>query len=268
MLVLDSSLDIEEAVIQEYDQDYCFELEAAYGKGMMSEGGHEAIDRLLEGVSLVGKKGLDIGAGLGGVAYHVASKGARVTGLEINPWMVKYANLKTPQTLRNKLSFVLKEKGRPLPFESEFFDFVYSKGVLTHVLDKPEMFSEIHRVSKTGASFVINDWLSSEDGKWGPLLTKLTELEGLSLFAHSETSYVKMLEEAGFTQIQVRDEQAFYSRYNREIIERLSEPSVKASFIHRFGESKWQSAITGYECIASAIEKAELRVMHILCQKK
>lgn len=56
-------------VIEEYSPHYCHLLEAAYGTGMMSEGG-EAIDLMFQGLSIQGKKALDIGSGLGGVAYH------------------------------------------------------------------------------------------------------------------------------------------------------------------------------------------------------
>ena len=61
-------------IIDEYDPEYCHSLEAVYGKGMMSEGGGVAIDAMFKGLSIHGKKALDIGAGLGGVAYHLAKK--------------------------------------------------------------------------------------------------------------------------------------------------------------------------------------------------
>lgn len=50
---------------EEYTPEYCHELEAAYGKGLMSEGGFEGIEHMFEGISLEGKKALDIGSGLG-----------------------------------------------------------------------------------------------------------------------------------------------------------------------------------------------------------
>lgn len=37
-------------VIDEYDPAYCRLLETAYGEGMMSDGGQEAIDLMFQGV--------------------------------------------------------------------------------------------------------------------------------------------------------------------------------------------------------------------------
>lgn len=141
------NLKAQEEVVAEYPADYCFELEAAYGPGMMSEGGAEAIDRLFDGIDLTGKQILDIGSGMGGVVYHVAQKGVQhVSGLEINPWMVQWARANTDQRLKSQVSFALLGKDGLFPFESSMFDLVYSKGVFTHVPDKNEIFAEINRV--------------------------------------------------------------------------------------------------------------------------
>ena len=43
-------------IIDEYPFDYCFMLEDVYGRGLMSEGGTEAIDKIFEGVNLKNKK--------------------------------------------------------------------------------------------------------------------------------------------------------------------------------------------------------------------
>ncbi|MCK4934537.1 MAG: class I SAM-dependent methyltransferase, partial [Simkaniaceae bacterium] len=118
-------------VIDEYYPQYCHSLEAVYGKGMMSEGGAEAIDCMFKDLSIHGKKALDIGSGLGGSAYHLATKyEMHVTGLEINPWMIKEAERRAPTEIKQRLDFVLSTENDYLPFESNSFDIVYSKGVL------------------------------------------------------------------------------------------------------------------------------------------
>ena len=73
----------------EYTPQYCLQLEAAYGEGMMSEGGSEAIEWMFDLIPIEGKMALDIGSGLGGVPLYLAKQyGMHVTGLEVNPWMV------------------------------------------------------------------------------------------------------------------------------------------------------------------------------------
>ena len=61
-------------IIDEYPEEYCLALEAAYGQGMMSEGGEQGIEEMFSGIALSGKSALDIGCGLGGVAFYLASQ--------------------------------------------------------------------------------------------------------------------------------------------------------------------------------------------------
>jgi len=102
----------------EYTPRYCLQLEAAYGPGMMSEGGGAGIEQLFSGADLHGKRLLDIGSGLGGAAcYLAAAYQARVTGLEVNSWMVAKATQNIPDSLQGRVDFVLSvsNSGWPLP---------------------------------------------------------------------------------------------------------------------------------------------------------
>lgn len=87
-------------MIEEYSAEYCLLLEIAYGKGMMSEGGSQAIENMFAGIELKNKRMLDIGFGLGGVALYLAEKyAARVTGIELNPWLAEEATRRIPEKL-------------------------------------------------------------------------------------------------------------------------------------------------------------------------
>lgn len=60
---------INQQIIAEYTDTYCLGLEAAYGEGMMAEGGTIAIDRLFKNIPITQKIAVDIGSGIGGVAF-------------------------------------------------------------------------------------------------------------------------------------------------------------------------------------------------------
>ena len=93
-------------MIEEYSAEYCHFLELAYGKNWMSEGGEQAAEKLCDGIALSGKRILDVGSGLGGLAFYLAQQpDAQVTGIELNPWMVKEAMRRTPTMLRGKVDF-------------------------------------------------------------------------------------------------------------------------------------------------------------------
>lgn len=248
-----------EKLVAEYPEEYCHMLEFAYGEGMMSEGGVEAIDAMFQGIDLNDKKILDIGCGMGGAALRLARHHrASVSGLEINPFMVEQANQRIPPALTSSLAFQLYDDVGDLPFEDAVFDVVYSKGVLTHVKDKSELFAEVQRILKPGGQFIVNDWLSSIEGQWGPKISRMCELEGLTLYAVPESLYKALLEAAGFRVLKIEDKNTQYEQYNRDIVRKLQ--TNKDEFIMQFDEATWQDAIEGYDCIAEALQEKELLV--------
>lgn len=255
-------------VIDEYGPEYCHSLEAVYGKGMMSEGGTEGIDEMFEGLDIHGKKALDIGSGLGGVAYHLASKYAmEVTGLDINPWMIEKATRDAPEQVKDKLNFVLSTDNDHLPFEDNSFDIVYSKGALCHIEDKQALFKECHRILKPNGMLIIDDWLSPLRGKWGGYVQRMIELEGLSLYGETIDGYLKVLETAKFKDIQFTNVSKRYAHCNAQIVQDLKQPEKKTSFIQAFGQQLHQESIEGYGSIAKAMYQGELLVIYFIAHK-
>lgn len=248
-------------IIQEYPENYCLFLEAAYGSCMMSEGGSQAIDRMLSKETLTNAKLLDIGFGLGGVAFHLAEQyNAYVAGVEINPWMVDEAKRRTPKPLNALIDFKEYHPEAALPFPDAYFDIVFSKGVLTHLRDKTTLFNESNRVLKPRGVFVIDDWLSPHKNQWGTRLKKMCEMENLTLYAETETSYKHLLTHAGFTSIDVREENINYYQYNLDIVSRLTKEKSSNTRNPVFNEYSLDEAIENYQLIADAIKDDELLV--------
>lgn len=255
-------------VIDEYSPEYCRLLEAAYGTGMMSEGDEEAIAFMFKDFSMQGKKALDIGSGLGAAAYYLAREyGCQVTGLEIHPWMVKEAEKRAPEEIKNKLHFVLSTSNDQLPFEDDSFDVIYSKGVLCHVENKKGLLKECYRILKPGGVLIINDWLSPVKGKWGKHIQRLVELEGLSLYAETLDGYLEVLSEAQFQETKVLNLTEQYALYNEKMVHRLNTPEKKEAFIHAFSEKLHAEAVEGYHSIAQAMRKGEGMVIQFVSYK-
>lgn len=254
-------------LIDEYSEEYCLFLEAAYGPNMMSEGGTIAIDRMFGSIDLSNKKIMDIGAGLGGVAFYLANNFAtNVVGLELGEWMVNEATRRTPDHLKSRVSFIQYQE--PLPFESASFDLIYSKGVLTHVRDKLPLFKEVCRALKPNGLLIIDDWLSPFANKWGDRLKKMCEVENLTLYAETEENYIKTLREAGFDDIQLRDENAHYAGYNQAIQDKLREMKTSDSFHSSYAGVTLEQTIECYRLITESIQDNELLIRWIKCRKK
>lgn len=247
-------------IIADYPEDYCLFLEATYGSNMLSEGGELAIDRMFSGLDLRSKRMLDIGFGLGGVAFYLARQyQAHVSGVEINTWMVQEATRRTPISLRQQVHFSQYHPHESLPYEDQSLDVVYSKGVLTHLQDKKFLFGEIARVLVPGGYFVVEDWLSPYKNIWGARLKSLCKLEGLTLYAETQERYICLLQ-SYFTDIHTRDENDHYYEYNCEIINRLDKEQEKQDKNPIFTKFSIADAITGYKLIAESIKDRELLI--------
>lgn len=250
-----------------YTPKYCSQLEAAYGKGMMSEGKEEAIEYLFEGISIDGKTALDIGSGLGGVVHYLADKHAmKVTGLDVNAWMIEEAKRRTPPNLKEKVNFILSKDNKHWPFANECFDIIYSKGVLTHLESKDDVFQECHRLLKKESLLIICDALSSEERKWGEHIGKLNELESLDMYPESETGYINTLKKHGFSILSVRDDKIPCQKWTQDIINHLQDPTQMQEHLKVFTQAELSAAIEGYEAMAKAMEVGELRVIRFVAK--
>ncbi|MDP1608083.1 MAG: methyltransferase domain-containing protein [Chlamydiales bacterium] len=236
---------------------------------MMSEGGSEGIDYMFDSLALKNKVALDIGSGIGGVAFYLAEKySMQITGLEVNAWMVAESNKRVPEHLKGKVDFWLSTANTGWLIPNESYDIIYSKGVFTHLETKDEIFQECYRLLKKGGLLVITDWLSSEDRQWGENIARLVELENLALFPESEIGYIELLQKNGFTLLSVRDDSFVYRRFNQQIVERLQDITQHQTLLNYFNETELKASIEGYESIAKALEVEELKVFRFVVQKK
>jgi SAM-dependent methyltransferase len=239
----------------EYTPRYCMQLEAAYGEGLMSEGGKEGIELMFSDIPLENKVALDIGSGVGGVAFYLANQyHMQITGIEVNAWMVAEAQRRIPSSLKEKVDFLLTSGNSHWPLPSESYHLIYSK--------------ECHRLLQKKGLFVITDWLSSDKKEWGENIKQLVELEHLALYPETKEGYKELLQRNGFTVLSIRDDSSVYFHYNRSIIENLNDPDNRPFLLHYFTEAELQSAVIGYESIAKALADKELRVFRFVAQKE
>lgn len=99
--------------------------------------------------SLEGRTVLDVACGGGRWLELLASRGARIAGVDIAERAVKYCRETLPQ---GDFHVAAAEQ---LPFETQSFDVVTCMGSLEHFADKPAALREMLRVAKPDARFVI-----------------------------------------------------------------------------------------------------------------
>jgi 2-polyprenyl-3-methyl-5-hydroxy-6-metoxy-1,4-benzoquinol methylase len=109
-----------------------------------------------------GDKVLDIGCGNGAVAYDIASKAARVIGVDIAEKNIKMAKEKFQ---RPNLEFIA---GNCLEFDFaglglEKFDKIILSNVLEHLTGRVEFLQKLHKLSETillRVPLINRDWLA------------------------------------------------------------------------------------------------------------
>ena len=101
---------------------------------------------------LQGKSALDLACGTGDIAFALASRGARVTGLDITPRMVQIARGKS------RSASVLVGDMMSLPFPDGHFDVVTTGYGLRNVPVLEGALAEIARVLRPGGQFLSLDF--------------------------------------------------------------------------------------------------------------
>ncbi|MBP9759478.1 class I SAM-dependent methyltransferase [Candidatus Dojkabacteria bacterium] len=104
---------------------------------------------LLSKKELQNIKFLEVGCGLGYFSNKAFKMGAKVTGIDIGPKLVKINKKLTP-----KGTFVVSSASK-LPFKDNTFDVVLSTEVIEHVDNQKEALKEMCRVLKKNGVLVI-----------------------------------------------------------------------------------------------------------------
>ncbi|MBA3736450.1 MAG: methyltransferase domain-containing protein [Actinobacteria bacterium] len=171
------------SVSQEPQRDFVFPTGRAWAEDLdypaelarVPEGAVESFAGVANPFSLgrlkPGEQVLDLGCGAGTdsliAAQMVGSEGS-VAGIDMTAEMLEKARAAAVELGAENVEFVEGEVER-LPFADMSFDVVISNGVIDLVPDKDAVFSEIHRVLRSGGRIQIADVTIqqpvSEEGK-------------------------------------------------------------------------------------------------------
>ena len=207
-----------------YDKSHIGFLEKLWGDGFMSPGGYGEVKRLLIDTNMCGCKVLDIGCGAGGITLSLIKdfEAKMVIGVDVEADVVKKAKTKVKQaSLDDQIKILLVGQGK-LPFKANTFDIVFSKDSIVHISNKEKIFEEVFRVLIPGGIFVFSDWLISHDQEPSPEMKYYLALEDLGFGMASPIVYEKSLRKSGFTSIEVRNRNSWYTNEARRELDILS----------------------------------------------
>lgn len=185
-------------------------------------GGRVATQHLLDQLDLQSNQHiLDIGCGLGGGSRFAAQTyGCQVTGIDLTPEYVDTGNALSDWVGLGERIEMLVANATELPQANDSFDAAYMLHVGMNIADKQRLFTEIHRVVKSGAKIGIYDIMRASDGALKFPVPWATEASGSAVDA--QAVYVSALESAGFRIVSVCDRREF-------ALEFFNQMKIKAS---------------------------------------
>lgn len=187
---------------------------------------------------------LDLGSGAGNDAFVArAATGAdgRVIGVDFTPEMIAKAKANAV-----KLGFANVEFRQgdieSLPLSADMVDVVVSNCVLNLVPDKKKAFAEMHRVLRKGGHFSVSDIVLTRE--LPNELRQAAELyAGCVTGASQEADYMRIIAEAGFTNVKVLKRKAItipgdiLSRYlSDEAVANVKKEGLGVESITVYGE--------------------------------
>lgn len=178
-------------------EGYVSDADLGLGCGLPTEFAH-----IKEGNTVV-----DLGSGAGNdafVARSVVGLSGKVIGIDMTEKMIAKARINAEKLGFNNVEFRLGDIEN-MPLAAEVADVVVSNCVLNLVPDKLKAFAETFRVLKTGGHFSVSDIVL--EGQLPENLKHAAEMYvGCVSGAIQKNEYLKIISDAGFTNIQVQKE--------------------------------------------------------------
>ncbi|MEO1000815.1 MAG: methyltransferase domain-containing protein [Pseudomonadota bacterium] len=125
--------------------------------------GRLATERLLADIEIGAEtRVLDIGAGIGGPARHIADRfGAHVTGIDLTPEFVETAARLSALVGLGERTRFLEGSGTAMPIADGAFDLALLLHVGMNIADKPALLAEVARVLAPGGRFLVFDVMAA-----------------------------------------------------------------------------------------------------------
>ena len=223
----------------QYTRNGILRYEHVFGRGYVSTGGHtttQALESKLAQALRPGLRVLDVGSGIGGVAFYLAEKyDAKVVGVDLAGEMIAIAEeraveAKAADSVRFILGDVLDESAVSGPF-----DLVWSRDALMHIPNKPQLFGRLLDLLGPGGALAITDYARGE-GELSPEFQEYIAKTGYHVV--SPRQYGNLLEDAGFVDVKVEDATDRFVAILKDEMGRLESDSAK--FLAVFGEADYR----------------------------
>jgi ubiquinone/menaquinone biosynthesis C-methylase UbiE len=154
----------------------------------------------------VGETVLDLGSGAGGdvlISARRVGESGRAIGLDMTDEMLERARSSAAEADLSNVEF-LKGYLEEIPLPDESVDVVISNCVINLAADKRTVLAEAARVLRRGGRFAVSDVIADPDMDEATRLD-MQQWTGCIAGALTEDEFRRMLSDAGFTEIDIRE---------------------------------------------------------------
>ena len=242
----------------EYHDNMVAMLQLIWGEGYMAPGGPGNVAKLLEGTEPEGKRILDIGCGIGGPAFEMASSyGAEVVGIDLEQPLIDRAIAAAARHgLEGRCQFHTVNVG-PLPFADESFDIVVSSGAITQTDDKHALLTEARRVLRPGGYMSCYEWMKS-DAEISDDMRYWFRLEGLTYALETLQQYEARFRQAGFKDVAATDASDWYRLEARREYE-LIKGELYDKVVELLGSDAAEHFVEDWRAMTVVCDSGEMR---------
>lgn len=243
----------------DYDASMIEMLQIIWGEGFLSPGGPQAVREIMQGIDLSGKRVLDLGCGIGGLDQVLVELGAaHVTAVDVASPLVTLGRTRIAAAgLPDRIALEVVQPEAALPFAADSFDIVFTKDAWLHVIDKPALLREVHRVLKPGGRLAGGDWMKGPE-PYSADMIYFIELESIPYHPATLAEYGMMLHAAGFDQVKLLDISAWYRDLARQELVRLKGELFDV-VTTKLGEQARDHFIEDWRMLTVVLDKGELR---------
>jgi phosphoethanolamine N-methyltransferase len=164
-----------------------------------------------------------------------------------------------------RIAFQVIEPEKPLPFPDASFDVVFTKDAWLHVVDKPALLREVHRVLKPGGQLAGGDWMKGPEAFSADMLYFI-ELEGIPYHPTTLAEYGILLHEIGFEDVKLQDINAWYRDLAQQELTRLK-GELFGLMTEKLGVEARDHFIEDWRMLTVVLDKGELRPGRLWARK-
>lgn len=230
---------------KQYSKNGILRYERIFGEDFVSTGGLETTVKYCERLNLnENMKILDVGSGIGGSPFYMNKiSGCEVVGIDLSVNMIEIGLEKLEKyNMQEKIRFEVADCTKRT-FPDNSFDVIYSRDTILHISDKPALFRNFYKWLKPGGQILITDYCAAEKSTWNNEFSAYVASRGYDL--HTPANYGKMLEGAGFKNVDAVDETVYW----RDILVReraKMEGEEKEKFLGDFSQEDLDALVSGW----------------------